>query len=140
MIGRTTKILGATLGFMMAAVCAQAQDFRERTIRVNFQNTADHPIGVGLHRFADLVNEKSGKKITVRLFSAGQLGGDMATISALQGGTIDMTVLNTGVLAPVDKNTAILDFPYLFNNESEADAVVDGRAGKKSMTCWIVKV
>jgi tripartite ATP-independent transporter DctP family solute receptor len=119
------------MSLFVAATSVQAQDFKNRTVRINFQNTSDHPVGLGLQRFADIVKTKTGGKINVRLFSAGQLGGDMTTVSALQGGTIDMTVLNTGVLAPVDKNTAIFDFPYLFNNEAEADAVVDGPAGKK---------
>ena len=119
------------LGLLLAAAGAQAQDIKERTLRFGFQNATDHPIGVGLQRFADLVKQKSGSKITVRLFPGGQLGGDLQTVSALQGGTIDMTVLNTGVLAGIDKSTAILDFPYLFNSEKEADAVVDGPAGQK---------
>jgi len=127
------------LGLLLVAAGAQAQDIKEQTLRFGFQNATDHPIGVGLQRFADLVKQKSGSKITVRLFPGGQLGGDLQTVSALQGGTIDMTILNTGdmtilntgVLAGIDKSTAILDFPYLFNSEKEADAVVDGPAGQK---------
>jgi TRAP-type transport system periplasmic protein len=131
MTGRFTKMGAMALGLLLWGAGAQAQDIKERTIRLNFQNTMDHPVGVGLQRFADIVGKNSGGKISVRLFSAGQLGGDMATVAALQGGTIDMTVLNTGVLAPVEKSTAILDFPYLFNNEEEAYAIIDGPAGKK---------
>jgi tripartite ATP-independent transporter DctP family solute receptor len=128
---RLTRLGVLAMSLFVAATSVQAQEFKNRTVRINFQNTTDHPVGLGLQRFADIVKEKTGGKINVRLFSAGQLGGDMTTVSALQGGTIDMTVLNTGVLAPVDKNTAIFDFPYLFNSEVEADAVVDGPAGKK---------
>ena len=128
---RMTRLGVLAMSLFVAATSVQAQEFKNRTVRINFQNTSDHPVGLGLQRFADIVKAKTDGKINVRLFSAGQLGGDMTTVSALQGGTIDMTVLNTGVLAPVEKNTAIFDFPYLFNNEAEADAVVDGPAGKK---------
>jgi TRAP-type transport system periplasmic protein len=128
---KALKAFGLGIGLLLATVSAQAQDVKERTLRFGFQNTADHPVGLGLQRFGELVKEKSGGKITVRLFPGGTLGGDLQTVSALQGGTLDMTVLNTGVLAGIDKNTAILDFPYLFNSEKEADAVVDGPAGKK---------
>ncbi|GEO16922.1 TRAP transporter substrate-binding protein [Microvirga aerophila] len=128
---KTLKAFGLGIGLLLATISAQAQDVKERTLRFGFQNTADHPVGLGLQRFGELVKEKSGGKITIRLFPGGTLGGDLQTVSALQGGTVDMTVLNTGVLAGIDKNTAILDFPYLFNSEKEADAVVDGPAGKK---------
>ncbi|GEO39843.1 ABC transporter substrate-binding protein [Skermanella aerolata] len=128
---KNIRAFGIGIGLLFATAGAQAQDFKERTLRFAFQNTADHPVGLGLAKFSDLVKQKSGSKITVKLFPGGTLGGDLQTVSALQGGTLDLTVLNTGVLAGIDKNTAILDFPYLFNSEKEADAVVDGPAGKK---------
>ena len=123
--------LALAVALLLAADAAYAQDFKERSLRVAYQNAADHPVGLGLQRFAEILQSKSGGKLSIRLFPGGQLGGDLQTVSALQGGTLDMTVLNTGVLAGIDKNTAVLDFPYLFNNEKEADAVVDGPVGKK---------
>ena len=130
MSNSTLKAFGIGIALLFATAATQAQDIKERSLRFAFQNTADHPVGLGLKRFGELVQSKSGGTITVKLFPSGILGGDLQTVAALQGGTLDFTVLNTGVLAGLDKNTAILDFPYLFNNEKEADAVVDGPAGK----------
>jgi len=107
---------------------AQAQ---ERTLRFAFQNSLEHPQGLGAKKFADLVGEKSGGKIAVKLFPGGQLGGDLPTVSALQGGTIDVTVLNAGLLVGIVKDFLILDFPFLFNNPEEADFLVDGPVGQK---------
>ena len=39
--------------------------------------------------------------------------------------------MNSGILASVAKELAIFDFPFLFANEKESDAVVDGPVGKK---------
>jgi tripartite ATP-independent transporter DctP family solute receptor len=128
---RTVCSLTFGTALLLAGTAAQSQDFKERSLRVAYQNAADHPVGLGLQRFAEILQSKTGGKISVRLFPGGQLGGDLQTVSALQGGTLDMTVLNTGVLAGIDKSTAILDFPYLFNTEKEADAVVDGPVGKR---------
>ena len=72
--------------------------------------------------------------MTVKLFPGGTLGGDLQTVSALQGGTVEMTVLNAGLLCGQVKDFEVLDFPFLFNNAEEADAVVDGRSVK---SCWI---
>jgi tripartite ATP-independent transporter DctP family solute receptor len=76
------------------------------------------------------VAAKSGGKIKVNLFPGGVLGGDAPTVSALQGGTVEMTVLNSGILASQVKEFAIYDFPFLFANAKEADAIVDGPFGK----------
>ncbi|MBT2303627.1 TRAP transporter substrate-binding protein [Variovorax paradoxus] len=113
------------------AVTGAAAQVKERTLKFAFQNQSGHPQAQGAQKFADLVAEKSGKKITVKLFPGGSLGGDLQTVSALQGGTVEMTVLNAGILAAQVKEFAVLDFPFLFGNTQEADAVTDGPFGQK---------
>jgi tripartite ATP-independent transporter DctP family solute receptor len=115
----------ATLGV------ASAQDIKERTIKFAHQNPVGHPIVMGMEKFADLVKAKSGGKIKVNLFPGGVLGSDQANVSALQGGSLEMVVLNTGILASQVKELSIFDFPFLFANTKEADAIVDGPVGKK---------
>ena len=109
---------------------ASAQDIKERTLKVGLQNPKGHPAVMGAEKFAEIVAAKSGGKIKVNLFPGGVLGGDAPTVSALQGGTIEMTVLNSGILASQVKEFAVYDFPFLFANAKEADAVVDGPFGK----------
>ncbi len=99
---------------------------KERTLRFAFQNAEEHPQGQGAKKFAELVEQKSGGKIKVRLFPSGQLGGDLQTVSALQGGTMDFTVLNAGLLVGQVKEFGLFDLPFLFESGKEADAVVDG--------------
>ena len=127
-----TLLAGAcATGLLFASMSSQAADIRERTLRFAFQNVKDHPQGQGAQKFADLLAESSGGKIKVRLFPGGTLGGDLQTVSALQGGTLDITVLNSGILAAQAPDFAMLDFPFLFNNVEEAHAVIDGPVGQK---------
>jgi len=106
-------------------------EIKERTIRFAFQNAQEHPQGQGAKKFADLVEQKSGGKIKVRLFPSGQLGGDLQTVSSLQGGTLDVTVLNAGLLSSQVKEFGLFDLPFLFDSGKQADAVVDGPFGQK---------
>lgn len=116
----------------LAAVAgASAQDIREHTLKFATQNPKGHPIVIGMEKFAELVAAKSGGKIKVNLFPGGTLGSDQANVSALQGGTLELVSMNTGILASVAKELAIVDFPFLFANAKEADAVMDGPVGKK---------
>jgi tripartite ATP-independent transporter DctP family solute receptor len=108
-----------------------AQDIKERTLKFAYQNAKDHPQGQGVAKFAELVEKKSGGKMKVTQFPGGQLGGDLQNVSALQGGTVDLMVMNTGLLVGLAKETAIVDLPFLFNDGREADAVMDGPFGKK---------
>ena len=103
----------------------------ERTIKFATQNPKGHPLVMGMEKFAEIVKTKSAGKIKVNLFPGGVLGGDAPNVSALQGGTLEMVSMNSGILASQVKEFAIFDFPFLFNNSKEADAVVDGPFGKK---------
>jgi len=105
---------------------AQAQT---RTIKFANQNAEGHPIVLGMQKFAQIVEAKSGGKLKVNVFPGGALGSDQANLSALQGGTLEMASMNSGIFASVVKDFAIYDFPFLFGNAKEADAVVDGPFG-----------
>lgn len=127
-----TLLAGAcATGLLLGSVASHAAEIRERTLRFAFQNVKEHPQGQGAQKFADLLSEKSGGKLKVRLFPGGTLGGDVQTVSALQGGTLDITVLNSGILAAQAADYAMLDFPFLFNSVEEAHAVIDGPVGEK---------
>lgn len=120
------------LGVAFAAFgVASAQDIKERTIKFAANAPEGHPAVAGMKKFADLVGSKSGGKIKVNLFLNGVLGSDQANVSSIKGGTLDMAVMNTGILASEAKELAIFDFPFLFANEKESDAICDGPVGKK---------
>ena len=119
---------------LVAAVAVAAFGFaqaQEKTIKFATQNPKGHPIMLGMERFAEIVAAKSGGKLKVNLFPSGTLGSDQANVSAMQGGTLEMVSLNSGILASQVKDFAIYDFPFMFVNTKEADAVVDGPFGKK---------
>jgi TRAP-type transport system periplasmic protein len=82
-----------------------------------------------MEKFAEIVQAKSGGKLKVNVFPGGALGSDQANVSALQGGTLEMAAMNSGIFASIVKEFAVYDFPFLFGNPKEADAVVDGAFG-----------
>ena len=110
-----------------------AAEINEHTIKFATAGAQGSPIALGMDRFAEIVEEKSGGQITVRRFPGGTLGGDIQTLSALQGGTVEMTTMNAGLLAGVVKDFVLVDFPFLFATPQEADAVMDGPVGKALM-------
>ncbi|TDM08109.1 MAG: ABC transporter substrate-binding protein [Ideonella sp. MAG2] len=128
MIRFTRRALVATMTALLACGAVQAQ---ERTFKFALQNPKGHPLEIGAQKFAELVAAKSGGKLKVNVFPGGTLGGDAANVSALQGGTIEFVMLNSGILASQVKDFEVFDFPFMFANAKEADAVVDGPFGQK---------
>ena len=125
------RALGLTAAMLFGAAAGHAAEIKEQTLRFAFQSIAEHPIGMGAQKFAELVGQKSGGKISVKLFPNGTLGGDLQTVSALQGGVIDMTALSSGLLAGQAKEFVVFDLPFMFNSGREADAILDGPIGRR---------
>jgi tripartite ATP-independent transporter DctP family solute receptor len=127
---RAALVAVATALMLGMGAGTYAQDYKERAFKFATQNPKGHPIVTGMEKFAEIVAAKSGGKLKVNLFPGGVLGNDAANVSALQGGTLEMVVLNAGILASQAKEFAVFDFPFMFANAREADAVVDGPFGK----------
>ena len=87
--------------------------------------------GQGVARFVELVDKKSQGRIKIKPFYNGALGNDVQVTSSLQGGTIEFTVPQTSTLTGMVKEFEILDFPFLFANEQDAEKVLDGATGQK---------
>lgn len=115
---------------LVAGAPAAAQD---KTLRVAYVQKPDHPHGLGVAKFAELVQQKSGGKIAVKTFGSAALGGDVQVQSAVQGGTVDMTIVIPSLLTGMVKDFVLLDLPFLFNDYAEADAVLDGPVGRKML-------
>lgn len=119
-----------TLVAAMAVTAFGIAQAQTRTIKFANQNAKGHPVVLGMEKFAELVDQKSGGKLKVNVFPGGALGSDQANVSALQGGSLEMAAMNSGIFASLVKDFAIYDFPFLFGNAKEADAVVDGPFGQ----------
>jgi tripartite ATP-independent transporter DctP family solute receptor len=127
----TSFLAGLALTALMAAGPALANDVKERAIKLSYVTSKDSPYGLGVAKFAELAAAKSGGKLKVRGYSDGQLGAEVQSISAAQGGVLEMSLVSTAAAAGNVKELALFDFPFLFNDEREAHAVLDGPVGRQ---------
>jgi TRAP-type transport system periplasmic protein len=120
------SFIGATL-----LAPAQAEDYKERTIRWGHLLNKDHPLSAGVQKFAELVDKGSGGKIKVREYPNSQLGNELQQQAALQGGTQEMMSGASTTLAGIVKEFGLLDFPFVVSSEQQADQLLDGPVGTK---------
>ena len=126
---KVNAVAVAAIAITLFAVPADAQ-VQERTIRWGHLNNTDHPVSLGVQKFAEILAAKSGGKLKVREFPASQLGNEMQMQSALRGGTQDMMSAATTSLASVVKEFGLLDFPFIVSTAAQADALVTGPFGQ----------
>jgi tripartite ATP-independent transporter DctP family solute receptor len=78
----------------------------------------------------EVLNAKTGGKIKINAFWGGAAGGDLPATQALRAGTQEMVCTSSSPLVGIIKELGVFDLPFLFANEKEADAVLDGPAGQ----------
>ena len=119
------------LGALAACISASAMaaDYKEHTFKLGHVIADDHPAALGAKRWADLLSERSGGKITVRIHGNGSIGGDAQMTSAVQGGIQELGILTSSPIASVVREIGLLDLPFTFNTAQEVDAVLAGPVG-----------
>jgi TRAP-type transport system periplasmic protein len=112
----------------LVVTSANAQ-FSERNIKMSNGVNEDHPVGAGVKKMQEILLAKSGGKMKMTAFWGGAAGGDLQATQALRAGTQEMVVSSSSPLVGIIKELGVFDLPFLFANEKEADAVLDGPAG-----------
>ncbi|MBA3325351.1 MAG: TRAP transporter substrate-binding protein [Rhodobacteraceae bacterium] len=119
------------LALALAAAAPASAEFQERSIRVSNGVNQDHPVGDGVEAMAECLAEKSGGAMELQSFWGSALGDDLAATQALRSGTLEMVITSSSPLAGLMPALGVFDLPFLFNDEAEADAVLDGPFGEQ---------
>lgn len=112
------------------SAAAAGQEIQERVIRFGHLNNTDHPISMGVKKFAEIVAARSGGKLQVKEFPSNTLGTEQQQTSALQGGVQEMQAPATTSLVGIVKDYGVVDFPFTVASHAQAFALLDGPLGK----------
>jgi tripartite ATP-independent transporter DctP family solute receptor len=110
----------AAAAILFAPLQAAADEVKLRLAHVF---PAQSSVGEAADMFAKLAEERSGGRLKVQVFPAGQLGGDEAIGRELSRGTIQLALVNPNSMVGIDP---MLDFhilPYIATNYEEADRI-----------------
>lgn len=83
----------------------------------------------GARRIAEEVEKATDGKIQIEVLAGGTLGGERDTVELAMLGGIDIVTCANSVLTQWIPEMSILDQAYLFTNENQAHAAVDGPVG-----------
>ena len=128
MFKRRTLASALAAATLLVATSSFAQ-FADRTIKFTNGVNEDHPVGLGVKKMQEVLAAKTGGKIKINAFWGGSAGGDLPATQALRAGTQEMVCTSSSPLVGIVKELGAFDLPFLFANEKEADAVLDGPAG-----------
>jgi tripartite ATP-independent transporter DctP family solute receptor len=82
-------------------------------------------------KFKSLVEERSNKKIRVKVFHSASLGNETELLQQIQMGTIEMGIITGGPFDTFDPIVRVVNYPFLFKDNAQADTILDGPLGQE---------
>lgn len=127
--------------FALSALCllglsgcaAEEEIFPELILRYADNQPEDYPTTEAAKYFSELVEERTGGKIRIRVYPDGQLGDEISVYQQIQFGGVDFTRISAGTLAEFVPEAEQLQLPYLFTDAGHMWRVLDGEIGEELM-------
>ena len=92
---------------------------------------ADYPTVRAFRHFGDLIEQRSGGRLKLKLFPGGQLGAERDTLEITSFGGLDFNRVNLAPLNSIEPLTIVPSLPFLFDSEDHMRRVLDGEPGRK---------
>lgn len=111
----------------MVGIINANSDRAEFIIKASIQASTQDEDYVGLLAFKEYVEQASEGRVQVQLYSSGQFcGGVPECIGNLQKGVLEMFPTTAGGTGNFFAPAQVLDLPYVFDNDKQAQCVLDG--------------
>lgn len=114
-----------------AALLSTSLSAQARELSVSTVLPSPFPWGQAAEKWAELVEERSEGRLTLRVYPNSQLvsGDQTREFSAMRSGLIDLAVGSTINWSPQIPELNLFSLPFFFPDEAAVDAVTGGEAG-----------
>lgn len=103
------------------------------TLRLAEVHAAGYPTTLADQKFAELVNQKSGGKITIEVYSDGKLGEESAVVESMRKGEIDFARVSVSQVTKASPKLNALTLPYLYNDSEHMWKVLNSDLGQSML-------
>jgi len=82
-------------------------------------------------KFAQMLEKSSQGSLKVEVFHSGRKGDECQILYKLRQGQLDLCVVTAGAFDRIAPRVRAVEFPFLFENYTQVDRVLQGTAGKR---------
>jgi len=80
-------------------------------------------------KFKELMEQRSGGKITVKIFHSKSIGNETEILQQVQMNTVQIAIITGGPFDTFDPIVRTINYPFLFKDNDQADKILDGPLG-----------
>lgn len=121
-----TLALVVALFLTVTATSVFAREFRAADTQ-----SKDYPTVQALYYMGQLIEERSGGRLKIRVFHSRQLGEEKETIEQTRIGAIDLNRTNVAPMGAFVPSMNVLAMPFLFRSVDHLQTVLDGPIGNE---------
>ncbi|TCK30652.1 TRAP-type C4-dicarboxylate transport system substrate-binding protein [Ancylobacter aquaticus] len=113
MISRRNLLAAAAAGAALPLAAPGVLRAQTRDLRLGLITPPGHPWNTTAQKIGEVLKEKTGGKLTMTVFHAGQLGNEGAMMQQLQTGALDLAFLQAAEVGNRVPNVAAILAPYV---------------------------
>ncbi|MEE4359510.1 MAG: TRAP transporter substrate-binding protein [Desulfococcaceae bacterium] len=80
-------------------------------------------------KFKEIIEQRSQGEIAAKIFHSSSIGNETEILQQIQMGSIQMGVITSGPFDTFDPIARVIDYPFLFKDNDQADEILDGPLG-----------
>lgn len=85
-------------------------------------------------KFKELLETHSQGQLDVKIYHSSSIGNETEILQQIQMGTIQLGIITSGPFDSFDPIVRVIDYPFLFKDNKQADTVLDGPLGAEILT------
>jgi tripartite ATP-independent transporter DctP family solute receptor len=122
-------------GFLIAVMLlASVALFAQTTLTLGIVTVPGSAQHVAAEKFKELIEARSGGRYLIDIKHSASLGNESSIIQQIQLGTVDLGIITSGPVANIAPMVNVIELPFLFASNEQADMVLDGPLGQEILT------
>ena len=86
---------------------------------------------IAAEKFKELIENRSNGEITVKIYHSASLGNETEILQQIQMNSVQMGIITGGPFDTFEPITRVINYPFLFKDNQQADEILDGPLGPK---------
>ncbi|PWS37535.1 C4-dicarboxylate ABC transporter [Falsiroseomonas bella] len=130
---RRAALLAAAAAPLAIPQRVRAQQQYKPEYKLSVVGNRPIPLSEGAFQWADMVTQRSGGKINLKVYPGSQLvGGDQTReLVAMRQGVVEFAVFSTINISPQIREMNLFSLPWLLNDHRGFDAIINGPIGEE---------
>jgi tripartite ATP-independent transporter DctP family solute receptor len=114
---------------VVSLICFSTPAIAEMKVKLGVVTKPGSAQNIAAEKFKELIEQRSKGNIKIQIFHSASLGNETEILQQVQMNTVQMAIITGGPFDTFDPIVRVVNYPFLFKNNEQADQILDGPLG-----------